>query len=74
MKLSRVFHRKNVLWTSIVVMLLVSVTMVNVTPAAPDTHFYVFPPEVSGVMPGNILGIIVEIAEAPPHICLGDLS
>jgi len=64
MKLTRVFHRKNVLWTFIIVMLIVGATMVNVASASPETYFWVNPPFTDGTPEGKLL-IEINIANAP---------
>ena len=65
MKLSSVVCRKKVLWTSIIVMVLVSVPMINIVSASPDTYFWVDPPVVGHVTLGAYKLIDIKITDAP---------
>ncbi len=71
MRSTSVFHRKKILWSPIIVMLVLSVTMVNVGWASPDTHFYLDPALVG---PGDLTlygstwylpMIQIRVADAP---------
>ena len=73
MKLSSVVYRKNVLWMSVIVMLLVSVTMINIASASPDTYFSVDPSYIAGTPTGKFQ-VDIRVTDAPDsyawYICL----
>jgi len=55
---------KKLLYTSIAVVFLVSMALVNVASASPDTHFWVNPPYIAGTPDGEF-EVAINVADAP---------